>query len=72
MTNAQQGFIAGLSLGSFISMLLILFSIICIPTLPVVMLASVGVFMGAFSGCLVTFTWASFPSASAALVYLEA
>lgn len=61
MTNEHKGTIAGVALGSFISMLLILFAIVTMPGLSAVIvpLAALGVFLGAFSGCLVTMTWAT-------------
>jgi hypothetical protein len=64
MTNEHKGFIAGLSLGSFISMLLILFSCIAVANLaPVIVpLASVGVFLGIFAASLIAMTWATQPN----------
>jgi hypothetical protein len=64
MTNEHKGFIAGLALGSFVSMLLILFSCIAVASLApmIVPLASLGVFLGIFSASLVAMTWATQPS----------
>jgi hypothetical protein len=59
MTTDQKGVIAGLALGSFVSMVLILFGLITMPGLVTVAvpLAALGVFLGVFSGSLVTMTW---------------
>lgn len=59
MNPNNQAIIAGLSLGSFISMLVILFAIVTMPGLASVVapLAALGVFLGAFSASLVTMTW---------------
>lgn len=61
MSQSQKGTIAGLALGSFISMLLVLFACITMPFAATMLapLAAFGVFLGAFSGCLVTMTWAT-------------
>ncbi len=61
MTSQHKGTIAGLALGSFISMLLVLFAIIAMPGLADVIapLATLGVFLGVFSATLVGMTWAT-------------
>lgn len=64
MTNEHKGFIAGLALGSFVSMLLVLFSILAVPTLAAAItpLATLGVFLGVFAATLVGMSWATTPS----------
>jgi|HubBroStandDraft_3_1064219.scaffolds.fasta_scaffold155909_4 hypothetical protein len=72
MTNEHKGFIAGLALGSFISMLLILFSCIAVANLaPVIVpLASVGVFLGIFAASLIAMTWVTQPAFGTKLTLL--
>jgi hypothetical protein len=72
MSNEHKGFIAGLALGSFISMLLVLFGIIAMPGLASVVapLAAVGVFLGVLSATLIAMTWATQPAFGAKLTLL--
>jgi hypothetical protein len=59
VTHTQKQIIAGLAFGSFACMLLVLFSMIAVPVLVSAGVASLGVFLGIFSGSLVAMSWAT-------------
>lgn len=60
MNRNSQATIVGLALGSFLSMLLVLFTLTAgtIAVTAVLPLAALGVFFGAFAAALVTGMWA--------------